>query len=322
MVLLRGTVFPGAASLFALLVLLSEAPPKALSSVIPTQECGTRPVVDEIATGNRIVGGHDAQLGAWPWQVSLQVYHSGVGYQHTCGGSLINHNSVLTAAHCIKKWTDAEYWRAVMGMHHLYRYQPHTVKSRVRAIIIHSDFNKDTFENDVALFKTVDSIKFNEYIQPICLPDTPLHVADDTPCYISGWGKTLEKGRSRDVLQEAEVDIIPIQLCNRYDWYGGVIKEEMLCAGSEGGGVDSCQGDSGGPLMCYFPDATKYYLIGITSFGLGCGQPKLPGVYIRTARYRSWIKSQAILFDKTIIMNIPCALIFLTAGCLIFHSLL
>ena len=68
-------------------------------------ECGTRPVVDEIATGTRIIGGHDAQLGAWPWQVSLQVYHFGVGYVHVCGGSLINHNSVLTAAHCVRKWT-------------------------------------------------------------------------------------------------------------------------------------------------------------------------------------------------------------------------
>lgn len=68
-------------------------------------ECGTRPVVDEITTGTRIIGGHDAQLGAWPWQVSLQVYHFGVGYVHVCGGSLINHNSVLTAAHCVKRWT-------------------------------------------------------------------------------------------------------------------------------------------------------------------------------------------------------------------------
>ncbi|KAF7246934.1 Transmembrane protease serine 12 [Varanus komodoensis] len=68
-------------------------------------DCGTRPFVDEISAGNRIIGGHDAQPGAWPWQVSLQVYHFGVGYYHVCGGSLITNNSVLTAAHCIKKWT-------------------------------------------------------------------------------------------------------------------------------------------------------------------------------------------------------------------------
>lgn len=54
------------------------------------------------ATGIRIVGGHDAMLGAWPWQISLQVYAIGLGYVHVCGGSLINTIIVLTAAHCIK----------------------------------------------------------------------------------------------------------------------------------------------------------------------------------------------------------------------------
>ncbi|KAF7246941.1 Transmembrane protease serine 12, partial [Varanus komodoensis] len=275
-------------------------------------ECGTRPVVDEIPTGSRIVGGHDAQLGAWPWQVSLQIYRFGVGYMHMCGGSIINHNSVLTAAHCIKKWKDPAFWRAVIGMHHLSKFQPHTVKSRIRAIIIHSEYNKITFQNDLALFKLIHSVEFNDYIQPICLPDTPLPLTEDSPCFISGWGNTMEKGRARDMLQEVQVDIIPSELCNRYDWYGGAIREEMLCAGAETGGVDSCQGDSGGPLTCYFPDVTKYYLVGITSFGFGCGRPKLPGIYVRTANYRNWIHSHVILYDQAITMNIPHVLVFLT----------
>nr|XP_020639843.1 transmembrane protease serine 12-like isoform X3 [Pogona vitticeps] len=217
---------------------------------------------------------------------------------------------------------DAGFWRAVVGMHHLSKHQTHTIKSRIRAIIIHSNFNHATFENDVALFKLMESIKFNEYIQPICLPDGPLAVTDETPCYISGWGNTMEKGRHRDILQEAQVDIIPLAVCNSHDWYGGKIKDDMLCAGTESGGIDSCQGDSGGPLMCYFPDATKYYLIGITSFGFGCGRPKLPGIYVRTAHYRSWINSQAILFDKASTMKVPRVLILLIVQWVIFHNVL
>lgn len=48
-------------------------------------------------------------------------------------------------------------------------------------------------------------------------------------------------GSPRAILQEAQVDIIPRDTCNRLDWYAGTIFEDMLCAGLETGGVDSCQ---------------------------------------------------------------------------------
>lgn len=59
--------------------------------------------MDEKKTESRIIGGHDAMVGSWPWQVSLQHYTIGLGYFHLCGGSLITNNTVLTAAHCVKK---------------------------------------------------------------------------------------------------------------------------------------------------------------------------------------------------------------------------
>ncbi|KAG8147753.1 hypothetical protein E2320_001391, partial [Naja naja] len=131
----------------------------------------------------------------------------------------------------------------------------------IKDIIVHSDYQFGTFEND-----------YNDYVQPICLPDS---------------AHFLSKGKH--ILQEAQVDIIPLQICNSYDWYGGTVSLKMVCAGSESGHVDSCQqhlsfiihfvGDSGGPLVCYFQDTNKYYLIGITSSGVGCGRPKFPGLY-------------------------------------------
>uniref|UniRef100_A0A8D2IPE7 Peptidase S1 domain-containing protein n=1 Tax=Varanus komodoensis TaxID=61221 RepID=A0A8D2IPE7_VARKO len=273
------------------------------------------PFVDEISAGNRIIGGHDAQPGAWPWQVSLQVYHFGVGYYHVCGGSLITNNSVLTAAHCIKKWTDPAVWRVVIGLHHLFHHQYYTVKSQIRAILKHSDFKKESYENDVAMFILTDYVSFNKYIQPICLIDTPHLITDKTTCYISGWGSKEERGRGTYILQEAQVNIIPLFTCNRFDWYAGAIGWNMICAGSETGDVDSCQGDSGGPLTCRFPNDTKYYLIGITSFGIGCGRPKLPGVYVRMSFYRSWIESHLALFSKATIIYIHCIFIFLIVNC-------
>ena len=44
----------------------------------------------------RIVGGTDALDGQFPHQISLRRLGS-----HTCGGSIISRNYVLTAAHCV-----------------------------------------------------------------------------------------------------------------------------------------------------------------------------------------------------------------------------
>ncbi|KAG8129398.1 hypothetical protein E2320_016130, partial [Naja naja] len=274
-------------SLFPLLFLLSETPPKALSSVIPTTDCGTRPVVDDIVTETRIVGGLDAQLGGWPWQVSLELYHFGKGFLHVCGGSLINHNSVLTAAHCIKEWT--------------YTPRPYQ-KEPDQGYHYAPGFNKITYENDIVLFKLMESIQFNQFIQPICIPDVPVALNDEMPCFITGWGQTTEKERARDILQEAQVNIIPISTCNRHDWYAGM-------------------GDSGGPLACYIPDLTRYYLVGISSFGYGCGRPRLPGVYLQTGFYRRWIQTKVILFDKAMTRKAPY-LFFLITGWIVFCSVL
>lgn len=55
--------------------------------------CGITPL------NTRIVGGEDAPPGSWPWQVSLQRFGG-----HFCGGSLINSEWVMSAAHCFSRW--------------------------------------------------------------------------------------------------------------------------------------------------------------------------------------------------------------------------
>ena len=61
----------------------------------------------------------------------------------------------------------------------------------------------------------------------------------------------------------------------------------QVCAGIAGNNKDTCQGDSGGPLVARASDG-RWYLVGLTSFGFGCGNN---GVYTRTSGYQNWITS-------------------------------
>uniref|UniRef100_A0A8C4JB34 Transmembrane serine protease 12 n=1 Tax=Dromaius novaehollandiae TaxID=8790 RepID=A0A8C4JB34_DRONO len=272
---------------------------------------GGREEADTLS-GPRIVGGHDAQVGAWPWLVSLQIHQVGVKFKHVCGGALVNENSVLSAAHCatlrnfnissiLSCLTEPTVWHC---------------KRNIRNITVHPEFKKETFENDIALFKLDSSVRYNDYIQPICLPSAYLYlyIDNETDCFISGWGRVAEKGKSllASVLKEAKVEIIPSDVCNAFNSYGGLIDSNMICAGSESGGIDSCQGDSGGPLMCYRPSTSKYYLIGITSFGIGCGRPKFPGIYVRLSPYKRWVISEILLSNKAVNPMSTALVIFLT----------
>uniref|UniRef100_A0A8C9FRQ2 Peptidase S1 domain-containing protein n=1 Tax=Pavo cristatus TaxID=9049 RepID=A0A8C9FRQ2_PAVCR len=164
-----------------------------LASTVP---CGRRPLMDS-TSGSRIVGGHEAPLGAWPWAVSLQVHLAGVEFAHVCGGALVSENSVLTAGHC----ATGRMWVSVLTaalLYNLWKHSRHVAKRSITHISVHPEFNSETFENDIALFKLHSAVHYSDYIQPICLPPAhpQLYTDNETRCFISGWGRIAEKGFS------------------------------------------------------------------------------------------------------------------------------
>ena len=41
--------------------------------------------------------------------------------------------------------------------------------------------------------------------------------------------------------------------------------------------------------MCYLPEHKRYFVMGITSYGHGCGQRHFPGVYSSPSSFRQWL---------------------------------
>ncbi|XP_011282232.1 transmembrane protease serine 12 isoform X10 [Felis catus] len=267
------------------------------------EDCGTAPLADALK-GSRIIGGREAQIGAWPWLVSLQI-QSGKILAHMCGGSLVKSKWVLTAAHCTKDTRDPLMWRVVIGTNNIHGGPPYSKKIKVKAIIIHPDFNLETYVNDIALFHLKKAVRYNDYIQPICLPFDVFQMLDqNTKCFISGWGRTKEEGNVTDVLQEAEVHYISRKICDSEQSYGQIIPNTSFCAGDEDGIFDTCRGDSGGPLMCYLPEHRRFFVMGITSYGYGCGRKNFPGVYCGPSFYQQWLTDHLYRASSKGIFNI------------------
>lgn len=138
---------------------------------------------DEPVT-TRIINGEDAEEGQFPYQVSLR--NERMGSQHFCGGSILNDEYILTAAHCVQGLNSIpSLVVAVVGSHRLSR-GGQTI--RLKAIISHKQYNSQRFINDIALLRTASKIHFTDLIQPIALPAE--NIAANTKILVSGWGKT------------------------------------------------------------------------------------------------------------------------------------
>ncbi|KAJ7394693.1 Mannan-binding lectin serine protease 1 [Desmophyllum pertusum] len=246
----------------------------------------------------RIVGGQDSSKGAYPWHVLLMK-----NGRVACGGSLLNEQWVLTAAHCVTTKQDGIVSLSVLqvfaGLHEIEKLNAsHVQRRRVIKIINHKNFTFSLFESDLALLKLDHEVRISHYVKPVCLPERPEQkrlFAPRTFGRAVGWGYKVSKdsfGQFANTLKEICIPTVSNDRCQAaFKDEGYIVTSGMLCAGEILGGKDSCHGDSGGGFVFVDPQTKKWVLGGVVSWGssMGCGLRNKYGVYVRVTEFLPWI---------------------------------
>jgi len=233
-----------------------------------------------------IVGGVDVPRGEIPYQISFRR-----GSSHFCGGSIIDKQWVVTAAHCVPRNRDPRGLNILAGANRLNDVANGTVVE-LAAIFIHPNFTlrngpPSFIKDDVSLLKLKEPLTFSKYIAPIKLPSSSYQATGKAQ--VSGYGRT-KRSPQTPILQKIELDLITDELCRElYKPRGNQIPDSDLCGRDIEGKKAHCHGDSGGP----WANATTNTLVGVVSWGPGgdCNHIRYPGVSMEVSHFVDWFKT-------------------------------
>lgn len=237
-----------------------------------------------------VVGGADASISDFPWQVLFIVDGDNV-----CSGSLVSSTQILSAAHCFAGHSAAQ----IQGWAGITRMQDRSSQNQlaIASVLAHPKFDPATFANDLAIVTLKNPVSGTLGTATIGLPstqDAAAWPAAGTAAMVSGWGETdPAKPVASDRLQAANVQVLTSPGTSVCGSYGNAYQAgSQLCAGVETGGIDACQGDSGGPLTITV--AGRPILAGISSTGFECAATGYPGLYVRTTAFLPWLAANGV----------------------------
>lgn len=237
-----------------------------------------------------VVGGDEADPGEWPWQVALQVDGDTV-----CGGALLALDVVVTAAHCVDGIDDGDLSVLAGSVE-----EDEGDERRPARVVQHDGYDRSTTEHDIAALVLETPYEASRSIAPVAVPDAATSAAltaGGAVAIVTGFGATSEDGIVSPVLREAEVPVVADATCTaRYAEDGDeVFGSTQVCAGYDRGHVDACFGDSGGPLVLPSGDEGSWVLVGLVSWGAGCGRALRPTVYTEVAAYAGWLAEVGVV---------------------------
>ncbi|XP_055531281.1 phenoloxidase-activating factor 2-like [Wyeomyia smithii] len=242
----------------------------------------------------------ESQYGEFPWTVAI-FDDMKFEKKFICGGALIDPGVVLTTADCLKSYRNKPEKLIVRAgewdMRSLSEPEPYEERT-VQLLKIHPDFKPTSLVNNIGLMFLTDGFDFKNTIESICLPPEDLEI-DNGYVTATGWGVTpTNRNDSQKILKKLELSYKEHLECERI--LRSVLRnsqfrlhDSFLCAGGEPM-VDTCRGDAGSPVIFPVPDDfnDRYYLVGMVSWGIGCGRQGVPAAYTAVAKFRNWIDAQ------------------------------
>ncbi|XP_050431777.1 uncharacterized protein LOC126840214, partial [Adelges cooleyi] len=239
-----------------------------------------------------------AKFGEFPWQaLFLTIDNSFVS-----NGVLIGKKHIISTAHFITSYTkNSSALKVRLGDWDVYRnVEPLShVERSIASIAVHPGYDSSSLHNDIAVITLSEPVVLSQHISPVCVPISASNPVASTQlwtdCRVSGWGaESFEQPRFPGILKKVNVPVWQRDKCvarlrstrlgEKFDLHEG-----FLCAGGEEH-EDACTGDGGSPLVCEVDSVT--YLVGLVSWGIGCGSASVPGVYVDVSKYILWIEKQ------------------------------